>query len=81
MPPAPPDPRDLSMSYVSCSRLRGKTTAALVSELEAACAGKVDPAKKCGGPCRHLADARAIAKFDPPMRTLDGSLAGVVPTK
>ncbi len=71
MPPSPPDPRDLSMAYVSCSRLRGKPAGTLIAELDAACAGKGDPAKKCAGPCRHLADAIAVAKFDPPLNLAD----------
>jgi hypothetical protein len=65
MPPSPPDPRDLSMGYASCSRLRGKPAKELIAELNAACTGKVG--SKCAGPCRHLADAIAVAKFDPPL--------------
>jgi hypothetical protein len=71
MPPSPPDPRDLSMAYVSCSRLRGKPAEALITELTASCAGKVDPNKKCDGPCRHLADAIAVAKLNPPLHLSD----------
>jgi hypothetical protein len=71
MPPSPPDPRDLSMAYVTCSRLRGKPPQELIAELDAACAGKVDPTKKCSGPCRHLADAIAVAKFNPPVHLPD----------
>ncbi len=73
-PPAP-DPRDLSMVYVSCSRLRGKPTDTVVAELNAACKESAD-AGKCGGPCRHLADAISIARFTPPLRLTDARDAG-----
>ena len=73
-PPAP-DPRDLSMAYVSCARLRGKPADAVVAELNAACKDSAD-AGKCGGPCRHLADAIAVARFTPPLQLRDGSDAG-----
>jgi len=73
-PPAP-DPQDLSMAYVSCSRLRGKPADAVVAELTAACKDSAD-AGKCAGPCRHRADAIAVARFTPPLQLRDGSDAG-----
>jgi hypothetical protein len=76
-PPAP-DPRDLSMAYVSCSRLRGKPADAVIAELYAACKDSAD-AGKCGGPCRHLADAIAVARFTPPLQLRDASDAGAAP--
>jgi hypothetical protein len=81
MPPSPPDARDLSMAYVSCSRLRGKAAEAVASEIGAACTGKVDATKKCAGPCRHLADAIAIAKFNPPLRLTDAPHGDAGPAK
>lgn len=62
------DPKDLSLSYVGCSRLRGKSADAVVAELQAACAPHADATKNCAGPCRHLADALAVAKFTPPVQ-------------
>jgi hypothetical protein len=73
-PPAP-DPRDLSMAYISCSRLRGKPAGAVIAELSAACKDSAD-AGKCGGPCRHLADAIAVARFTPPLQLTDARDAG-----
>ena len=70
-PPTPPDTRDLSMSYVSCSRLRGKSADAVRAELSAACKDSAG-AGKCAGPCRHLADAIAVASFTPPLELKDG---------
>lgn len=81
MPPSPPDPRDLSMGYVACSRLRGKPAERLVSEIDAACAGKLDATKKCAGPCRHVADAIAVAKFNPPLRLADDPRTDAGPAK
>lgn len=66
--PAASDKRDLSMSYVACSRLRGKSADAVIAELEAACAPNVEATKKCSGPCRHLPDAITVAKFTPPLQ-------------
>jgi hypothetical protein len=71
-----PDPRDLSMAYVSCSRMRGKPADAVIGELNAACKDSAD-AGKCGGPCRHLADAIAVARFTPPLQLKDGGDAGL----
>ena len=59
---------DLSTTWVSCSRMRGKSTAAVIDELEKACAPNADATKKCTGPCRHLPDAIAVAKFTPPLQ-------------
>jgi hypothetical protein len=74
-PPPAPDPRDLSMAYVQCSRLRGKPAAAVVTELQAACKDSAGAAR-CAGPCRHLADAIAVARFTPPLQLSDGRDGG-----
>ena len=66
--PAASDPRDLSMAYVLCARLRGKSADAVVTELNAACAPNAEATKKCSGPCRHLPDALAVAKLTPPVQ-------------
>jgi hypothetical protein len=73
-----PDPRDLSTAYVSCSRLRGKPADALIAELNAACKDSAD-AGKCGGPCRHLTDAIAVARFTPPLQLTEARDAGPAP--
>ena len=70
------DPRDLSLDYVACGRLRGKSEDALLAELQTACAPYVDATKQCMGPCRHLPDAIAIAKFAPPVQAKDAVDAG-----
>jgi hypothetical protein len=62
------DARDLSLAYVACSRLRGKSADAVVAELQAACAAHAEATKKCAGPCRHLPDALAVARFAPPVQ-------------
>lgn len=69
--PSASDPRDLSRTYVACARLRGKSADAVVAELTAACASSADATKKCAGPCRHLPDAIAIARFTPPLQLKD----------
>lgn len=74
-PPAP-DPCNLSMAYVSCARLRGRPADAVIAELHAACEDSAD-AGKCGGPCRHLGDAIAVARFTPPLQLGDASDAGL----
>ncbi len=66
--PAASDKRDLSLAYVACERLRGKSSEAVVAELQAACAPNTDATKKCSGPCRHLPDAITVAKFKPPFQ-------------
>jgi hypothetical protein len=66
--PKDPEARDLSLPWVSCSRMRGKSTDAVTAELQAACAKHAEATKKCAGPCRHLPDALAVAKFVPPLR-------------
>jgi len=65
------DPRDLSLDYAACSRLRGKSADAVIAELQTACAPHADATKKCAGPCRHLPDALAVAKFAPPVQAKD----------
>lgn len=65
------DPKDLSLSWVLCSRLRGKSADAVIAELQAACAAHADKTKQCLGPCRHLPDAIAVAKFTPPVKAKD----------
>lgn len=65
------DPRDLSLGYVTCARLRGKSADAMIAELQTACASYADATSKCSGPCRHLPDALAIAKFAPPVQAKD----------
>ena len=69
------DPRDLSLQYVACSRLRGKSVDAVISELQTACAPNAEATKKCTGPCRHLPDALAVAKFAPPVQAKDAPTA------
>ena len=71
--PTVSDPRDLSLSYVACARLRGKSADAVVAELQAACGPNADATKKCAGPCRHLPDAIAVAKFAPPVQLKDAA--------
>ncbi len=71
--PAATDKRDLSMAYVACSRLRGKSEGAVIAELQAACAPNAEATKKCAGPCRHLPDAIAVAKFTPPLQLKDAA--------
>ena len=60
--------RDLSLSYVACERMRGKSAADVIAELGAACAPNADETKTCAGPCRHLPDAIAVANFAPPVQ-------------
>ena len=69
--PTESDPRDLSMAYVACSRLRGKSADAVIAELQTACAAHAEATKTCKGPCRHLPDALAVAKFAPPVQAKD----------
>ena len=69
--PAVSDPRDLSLSYVACSRERGKSADAVIAELQAACAPHAAATKTCAGPCRHLADALTVARFAPPVQAKD----------
>ena len=59
---------DLSTTWVSCARMRGKSADAVIDELQKACAPNADATKKCQGPCRHLPDAIAVAKFAPPLQ-------------
>ena len=73
--PAASDKRDLSMAYVSCSRMRGKSADAVIAELQAACAPNAEATKKCSGPCRHLPDAIAVAKFTPPLQLKEAGAA------
>jgi hypothetical protein len=68
--------RDLSIQAVACERMRGKTADAVIADLHAACASSADAAKKCSGPCRHLPDAVAAARFSPPLHLVDGPAAG-----
>ena len=78
--PSVSDPRDLSLTYVACSRLRGKSADAVVAELQAACGPHADATKKCTGPCRHLPDALAVAKFVPPVQAKDPAIDAGPPT-
>ena len=61
------DERDLSIEHVACERLHGKPADAVVAEIQSACAPFAAATKKCGGPCRHLPDALAVAHFAPPL--------------
>jgi hypothetical protein len=60
--------QDLSLEYIACTRLHGKSVDAMVSEIQAACASHADETKKCTGPCRHLPDALAVARFKMPLQ-------------
>jgi hypothetical protein len=61
--------RDLSLGWVSCARVRGKSEAAVIAELQTACKASDAATKACKGPCRHLPDALVVAKFAPPVQT------------
>jgi len=65
---ADPAQRDLSISAIACARMRGKSAEAVIADLNAACAPNADATKKCQGPCRHLPDALAAARFTPPVQ-------------
>ena len=60
------EPADLSLAWIACERLRGKTADAVVDEVRKACEGDADAVAKCAGRCRRLPDALAVARFDLP---------------